>query len=325
MGDHPSWTVLNGGAGFYGPRAPLGLAEPRSSAETGSGRTSQEEVRVKVTEFQGKNVYIVGGSSGIGLAAGELLAGRGANVIIFARGRERLEGAMERIAARGKSGGQRFAFKQLDITRRGEVDRVMAEAVDEFGPPDILINSAGRALPDYFEDISYEQLDDSMKLHLYGNWNTIKALLPHLKQRQGHLVNVCSVVGFIGVFGYSDYAASKFALMGLTEVLRSELKPHRVGVSILCPPDTDTPGFEVENRNKPPETVAVSEGGGLLQPEQVAEALIKGMEKGRFIILPGSAKTVYLLKRHLPRLVDLVMDRQVKKVQRGGRRPAGTP
>jgi len=277
---------------------------------------------MKVKEFEDKNVYIVGGSSGIGLSAAEILAQRGSNVIIFARGRERLEAALEKISAERRNAGQRFAFRQVDISDHEEVERVMAEAVEEFGPPDILINSAGRALPDYFENISYEQLDESMKLHLYGNWSTIKALLPHLKRRRGYIVNVCSVVGFVGPFGYTDYAASKFALMGLTEALKSELKPCGVGVSILCPPDTDTPGFELENRNKPPETVAVSEGGGLLKPERVAQALVSGMEKGKYVITPGSAKMIYTLKRHFPRLVDFVMDREVRKVQKSKHKPS---
>jgi len=271
---------------------------------------------MKVKDFEGKNVYVVGGSSGIGMAAAELLAARGCNVVIFARGKERLEEALDKISVRKKGDGQRFTYRQLDITRRDDVERVMAEVVDGFGPPDILINSAGRALPDYFENISYEQLDDSMKLHLYGNWNTIKALLPHLKQRKGYIVNVCSVLGFMGVFGYTDYSASKYALMGLTESLKSELRPCGVGISILCPTDTDTPGFEVENRNKPPETVAVSESGGLMQPEEVAQALIKGIEKGRFFIGPGSARMLYLMKRYAPFLVDFVMDRQIKKTQK---------
>lgn len=272
---------------------------------------------MKVTDFAGKNVYIVGGSSGIGLAAAELLSEAGSNIIIFARGRGRLEEALQKISARKKSDAQRCSCKQLDITAHEEVAQVMEEVVEEFGPPDILINSAGRALPDYFENISYEQFDESMKMHIYGNWDTIKALLPHMKKTGGYIVNVCSVVGFMGVFGYSDYSASKFALFGLTEVLRSELKPYKIGVSILCPPDTDTPGFAVENRNKPKETQAVSEGGGLMEPEEVARGLIKGMRKGKFFIGPGSARTLYVLKRYLPFVVNLVMEREIKKARKG--------
>ncbi len=302
-------AVPGTGKSFLMPQSP---ADPARVAK-------RWEDRMRVRDFEGKNVYIVGGSSGIGMAAAGLLAERGSNVVIFARGKERLEEALGRISARKKVENQHFAYKQLDITSRGEVERVMSETVEGFGPPDILINSAGRALPDYFDNISYEQLDDSMQLHLYGNWNTIKALLPYLKQRRGYIVNVCSVLGFMGVFGYSDYSASKYALMGLSESLKSELKPCGVGISILCPADTDTPGFEVENRNKPPETVAVSEGGGLMQPEEVARALVKGIEKGRFFIGPGSARMLYLMKRYAPFLVDFVMDRQIKKVKAGKR------
>lgn len=275
---------------------------------------------MKISDFEGLNIYIVGGSSGIGLATAELLSARGSNVIIFARGRERLEEALERISRKAAKGSQRFAFKQMDVTLHDEVTRVMGEAVEEFSPPDILINSAGRAYPDYFENIGYEQFDETMKVHVYGIWNTVSALLPHMKERGGYIVNVSSVVGFMGVFGYSDYAASKFAIIGLSEVLRSELKRYNIGVSVLCPPDTDTPGFAVENRNKPPETQAVSESGGLMQPEEVAGEILKGISKGKFFIGPGSAKMIYRLKRFLPWLVDMVMDRDIRKVQkaRGG-------
>jgi short-subunit dehydrogenase len=271
---------------------------------------------MKVKEFEGKNVYIVGGSSGIGLSTAELLSSRGSNVLIFARRKDRLESALERMEGRRKSGVQRLEYAQLDVTRHDEVEKVMGEAVRDFGPPDILINSAGRALPDYFENISFEQFDESMKLHAYGCWSTIKALLPYLEERHGYIVNVSSVVGFLGTFGYTDYSASKFAVMGLTESLRGELKPRKVGISILCPPDTDTPGFEMENRNKPPETAALGESAGLLQPEEVAGALIRGMEKGRFFIGPGSVRMIYLAKRFIPWLVNLVMDMEVRKVQK---------
>lgn len=272
--------------------------------------------RLKVRDFNGKTVYIVGGSSGIGLAAARLLAREGSHVLVFARGRERLEAAVGEMEKERMREGQRFAWKQLDVTDHQQVMRVMGEAVREFGPPDVLLNCAGRARPGYFEEISYEQFDESMKIHAYGSWNVVSALYPHMKERGGYIVNTSSVVGFMGVFGYTDYAASKFAVVGFSEALRSEARRHGVGVSVLCPPDTDTPGFAVENLTKPPETVAVSEGGGILQPEEVAAALLKGVRKGRFIIGPGSAGMIYRMKRFFPWLVDMVMERSIKKVRK---------
>src|SRR5438477_366286 len=82
-----------------------------------------------------------------------------------------------------------------------------------------------------------------------------------------------SLAGLIGVFGYTDYCASKFAIVGFSEALRSELKPHGIMVSVLCPPDVDTPGFAVENTTKPPETVAISEGAKPMTPDEVAAEL----------------------------------------------------
>ncbi len=271
---------------------------------------------MKVTDFEGKTVYIVGGSSGIGLSAATLLAGYGSNVFIFARGKERLEDALAKIDNSKKSGVQRSGFKQLDVTDHDQVNKVMNEAVEEFGAPDILINSQGRAYPNYFEKITYKQFDETMKVHIYGDWNTVTALLPHMKERGGYVVNVTSVLGFMGAFGYSDYCPSKYAIIGFSEVLRSELKRYGIGVSILCPPDTDTPGFKVENLTKPPETVAVSEGGGLMQPDEVAAALVQGIKKGKFFIGPGSVRVLWLAKRLVPWLVDLYMDHQVKKVRK---------
>jgi short-subunit dehydrogenase len=181
----------------------------------------------------------------------------------------------------------------------------------------VLINSAGRARPDYFDRIPCEQMDATMRVNFYGVWHSVSALLPHMKQKGGHIANVSSIAGFLGVFGYTDYCASKFAVMGFSEALRSEVKPYDIRVSVLCPPDTDTPGLAAEEGTKPEETRMIAANAKVLQPEAVAKALIKGIERGRFMIIPGlDGKFTWLIKRLFPRLVDAVMDMKIRKAQK---------
>jgi len=266
--------------------------------------------------FRSRTVFIPGGSSGIGLAIARLLAESGAHVILFARGRPRLEAALLELEAARKSEEQSFGWKQLDVSDHGAVRNVLSGAVREFGVPDILINCAGRAYPRYFQDISFEQLDETMKINFYGIWNTVSTLVPRMKERGGFIVNISSAAGLLGVFGLTDYCASKFAVLGFSEALHSELKPHGIRVSVVCPPDTDTPGYQIENRTKPAETAAISQATKVMQPEAVAAAVLKGVSKGKFLILPGAeTKFLHLAKRFLPSLVDRIMDRDIRKVQ----------
>jgi short-subunit dehydrogenase len=138
-----------------------------------------------------------------------------------------------------------------------------------------------------------------------------------MKQAGGHIVNVSSIAGFIGIFGYTAYSASKFGIIGLSECLRNEMKPYGIKVSVLCPPDTDTPGFVRENLSKPEETKAISGNAGLMSPEQVAQALIKGMNKGAFLIIPGiEGKLIHLVKHLFPGFVGSVLDYQVRKYRK---------
>jgi 3-dehydrosphinganine reductase len=269
-------------------------------------------------DFKDKAVYVVGGSMGIGLAAAKLFAERGAHVCLFARNPQRLKDAHERVAGRSLSAGQRFASYSVDVADHKQVDRVMKRALKEFAPPDVLLNCAGRATPRRFEEMGYEQFDETMKINLYGTRNTIAALLPAMKARGGGaIVNTSSIAGYIGVFGYTDYNASKFAVLGFSEALRAELIEYGIELFVLCPPDTDTPGLVVENRTKPPETKAISAKASLMTAEAVAAEMIRGMEKGRFVTVPGlDGKFSVFMKRHLPWLVTWVMDSTIKKVQK---------
>jgi 3-dehydrosphinganine reductase len=266
--------------------------------------------------FDGKNVFITGGSSGIGLAIAGAFAKRGANVIIFARGEMRLEAALEKLEPLRVSPSQKFSSMAVDVSEHDDVSVKMERAVREFGPPGVLINSAGIAYPNYFEDISYEKFDEILTINLYGIRNVVSCLLPSMKEvREGYIVNISSMAGLIGIFGYTAYSASKFAVIGFSESLRGELKPYNIEVSVLCPTDTDTPQLHEENKTKPPETKAIAGNAGIMSADAVADALMGGMEKGKFMIIPGlEGKFIYLAKRLFPSLVNYVMDREVKKV-----------
>lgn len=264
-------------------------------------------------DFTNKNAYITGGSSGIGLAIVEQLLSLGANALLISRKIEKLENAKTRLSSLKKD-DQKLEILSLDVSDNSSVKEKLYQAIESFGEPDVLINCAGLAIPRHFEDIQYDQFEFIMKTNLHGVWNMTHALIPYLKERKGYVVNVSSIAGFIGVFGYTDYCASKFAIIGLSEALRSEYDRFGVKISVLCPPDTDTPAFEEENKTKPEETKAISENAKLMQPETVAKALINGMKKEQFMIIPGfDGKLAYTVKRAAPGLVHIMLQNDIKK------------
>jgi short-subunit dehydrogenase len=269
--------------------------------------------------FKDRTVFITGGSAGIGLEAARLFAARGAHVAIFARNRERLDSAKGVIEASRAALSQTVRAYALDVSINEAVTEVMKQASHECGVPDLLVNNAGRAFPKKFGEITYSEFADTMKTNLHGIWSTCAALVPEMKKRGGAIVNVSSLAGLLGVFGYTDYCASKFAVVGFSEALRQELATSGVSVHVLCPPDTHTPGYEVENRTKPEETRAISANAKPMKPQAVAEAMLKGILKGDFIIIPGfDGRTTWLAKRLLPGLVEYVVMRSIRKAGKAG-------
>ncbi len=274
----------------------------------------------KIRSINNKLAYIFGGSTGIGLELTKLMVQEECHVIIFARTEAKLIEATKEIESCHKQESTCVNFRVLDVSNNSEVTRVIEECISNYGVPDLLINCAGRAIPQRFSDISYEQMDQTMKVNFYGIWNTCSALIPHMKKKGGWVLNTSSMVGFMGVYGYTDYAASKFAIMGFSETLRSEMKQHNIGVTVLCPPDTDTPGFETENLTKPDETRMISEGAKIMSADAVARTALKGMKKGKKVIVPGfDGKFAYWMKRHFPIIVEMVMQKSIKKAEKNGK------
>jgi 3-dehydrosphinganine reductase len=156
-----------------------------------------------------------------------------------------------------------------------------------------------------------------MEVNYYGQLIPILILLPHFMAAQkGHIANVSSMMGYFGIIGYAAYAPTKFAIVGLTEALRHELKPYNISFSVLYPPDSDTPGFEVENQTKPKECALMSASVKLLSAQKVAEVFVDGIIKRKYAILPGGAGLVWRVYRYFPWLVRYITDSQYRKARR---------
>lgn len=265
--------------------------------------------------FYQKKVYLTGGSSGIGLDTARILASHGASVAIFGRDTERLDEARTRIEREKINHDQKISSFPMDVSNHSDVDEKIQKAVKEFGIPDIVINSAGIGHSDYFENITYDIFNRVILTNLYGTRNVVSAVLPFMKKTGGHIVNVSSMLGLIGLFGYSAYSTSKFALVGFSECLRSELRQYNIHVSVFCPPEVDTPMTDLMLKTSPPETRALVRMTGVLTPEQTARILLDGIRKKRFLIVAGFlSKLSYLNKRYFPALCQKVMDLIVRRV-----------
>jgi len=258
---------------------------------------------------------ITGGSSGIGFAIAEYLVVRGIHVTLIARDPDRLNTARERLMEEASSGTEVSAL-QLDVSDREAVEDLLGKVVAAGNTPDLLVNCAGMAYPDYFEVLDSAIFDQTIAVNLTGTWNVLKALVPAMKPGSC-IVNFSSIAGFAGIFGYTAYSASKFGVIGLSEALRNELSLRGIRVSVLCPPDTDTPQLEQENRTKPYETKVIAGNAGILTPQQVAAALFRGIRRKRFIIIPGTmGKLTYLIKRWIPGLLYKIIDSDAKRAYR---------
>jgi 3-dehydrosphinganine reductase len=174
----------------------------------------------------------------------------------------------------------------------------------------LLVNSAGVARPGYFHEISLDDFRWMMDINYFGTVYMTRAVLPGMMERgSGHIVNISSITGFLGAFGYSAYTASKFAVSGFSEVLRAELKPLGIRVSIVFPPDVDTPQLAYESQFRPAETRTLVEGLRILSPEAVAATILRGVSRGQYVIIPGAmGKALYWLLHTMSHVAYPVMD-----------------
>jgi 3-dehydrosphinganine reductase len=272
--------------------------------------------------YFGKKVFITGGSSGIGLSMARQVAQKGGHVWLVARDPVKLEKACGEVKQARFDPSQIVGFSVADVSVESQAKAAVEQATKSFGFPDIVVNNAGITHPGYFQDLDAEIFRQMMDVNYFGTLNVTRAVVPEMiRKGGGDLVNVSSGVAFLAVFGYSAYAASKWAIRGFSDVLRSELKQHGIRLHIAMPPDTDTPQLAGEESIKPEETKIIASTNKVYSPEKVAKDILDGVVRNRYIILTGlDTIFFYWLSNLLGPLqypvMDMVVGDAVKKAKK---------
>jgi 3-dehydrosphinganine reductase len=283
-------------------------------------------MRRKVVMEQ-RHALITGGSSGIGRALAKQLAAAGYDLSLIARREGLLTETAGELARHLTRPGQRILTHPADVADPVQASAAVAAVSEALGTPDLVVTSAGVAVPGYFEDIPVEVFERSMQVNYFGSLYVVRAALPAMRaRRQGRVVFISSGAGLVGLFGYSTYCSTKFALRGLAEGLRAELKADNVGVSVVYPPDAETPMLVEENKTKPEETKLMTGLVPAWSAEAVAASIMRGIGRGAFAITPGV--TLTLLNRMPGIAVPLLSwycDRLAAGVRRKRAREGGGP
>ncbi len=277
-----------------------------------------------MTDVAGKTIYITGAGGGMGLLASKMLAGLGAHIVTLDRNPS--DATLHEIESARRSPEQRVARYKVDVADREIVLGTVATAIAEAGAPDILINMAGIGGAAHLVDMKFETFDRVIKINLYGTRNIVEAVLPSMLARgNGKIVLVGSMGGIVPVYGYTAYGSSKFAVVGLAQCLRYELKPRGISVACFCPGEVDTPGLAAERKTLHPASAALKKIGGTMPVEAAVRGLVKGIEHDQAMIIPGwKVKFTYWIHRITPdRLWNAVTDAIVAKALRESTSVAG--
>jgi 3-dehydrosphinganine reductase len=274
---------------------------------------------VGASEFAGRTVLVTGASRGIGLATAKHFAGLGADVGIVASGLAGLRTAQADLPA----GTHAVA---ADLTDPAECARAVAEVEAQLGPVDVLISCAGVLRRDFVEDVTPADFEHSYRLHAgAGLWLT-QAVLSGMRARDyGRIVLVSSELGLIGGPSYTSYCTSKWALVGLGEVLAHELAGSGVRATVVCPGDVRTDQLEEEHEWGPTGGVTPEKA---MSADYVARAIVRAAERGKPVVVIDRPhlRAAFWVMRRAPRLrVPLVADayKQLVRERRAPETPAG--
>jgi short-subunit dehydrogenase len=249
--------------------------------------------------FRGRTVVITGGSRGLGLVMARVFAQLGARLALLARDKNELQ----RAEAELRSCGANVLTIPCDLRDRKQIEQAVQRIAAQCGRIDVLINNAGIIEVGPFEHMTPEDFENAMAIHFFAPLFMTLAVLPHLRRvKEGRIVNIASIGGKIAVPHLLPYSASKFALVGFSDGLRSELRHENILVTTVCPGlmRTGSPGnatFKGRYRN---EYAWFSISGSLplisLDAERAARKIVSACRRGapRIVLgLPAKAAAVF--------------------------------
>lgn len=232
-----------------------------------------------------RHAIITGGSSGIGYALAAGLAAEGYGLTLIARQHTRLQAAKAALVKLGSAGVGTLC---CDAADGPALEASIDLAQKTGGPCDLLITAAGIVVPGRFDALDAGAFRTQMAVNYFGTVAAVRAVYGGMcARRSGHIVMIASAAALVGVYGYTAYGGSKFAVRGFAEALRGEARQNGVFVSIAYPGDTNTPQFTAEARDRPPETTAIAGGASLAEPDDVARAILAGVARNDFAIYPS--------------------------------------
>lgn len=254
-----------------------------------------------------KRIFITGGASGIGRELAQRYLSAGNDVTLFDRqnAQEVAQALQQPVTA---SQSQRIRAYIVDVSDARGVHNAFAHAAQS-APPDIVINCAGIASAKPFTDLSADEFIRVITVNLIGSRHVAAAALPYLRDGS-QLVFISSMAGLVGCYGYAAYCAAKHGVVGLADVLRTELKAKGITVSVVCPPEVDTPMVHMERTYRPKATETMKLLAGSLTVEHACQQIQAGIQSRRFLIIPGKkARLLWALNKLSPRaLTQFVTD-----------------
>jgi short-subunit dehydrogenase len=253
-------------------------------------------------EIRDKTALITGAASGIGRAIALRLAKEGAALFLV----DINDDGLAEVAAEARAFGVKVLTRRCNVAEPREVSSAVAEILSQWDGVDILVNNAGITYYGKTERMAADHWDTLMRVNLLSHIQFTRELLPSLlARREAHVLNVCSILGLIGMPKVTAYCASKFGMVGFSESLRNEFGRQGLGVTAMCPGFVRTNLFtnapleaEVENHKLPPKAICTT-------PERVANAAVKAIHRNRrLVVMEPFARLMYVTKRFAPWLMD---------------------